>query len=222
MVTLIFFHTIADPNWIFFRHFSQFCEEEEEEQKDNDDPNCAVLGEKQFALSIQAWKNVPFHILRCLFLKDIISTGICFAMDRLMAFYFERVAVKLFRAASGFLFYIAIKNRQKSHFALLDALTSCRMALWNSVVLPKIRCWSLNFVTFDNFPPVFQERNFDTVDEIICKKSLRNANLIFKCLAHFARDILVQLSTDKLISNSSKTNQTFKSWRLMQFSSSLV
>ena len=155
MVTLIFFHTIADPNWIFFRHFSQFCEEEEEEQKDNDDPNCAVLGEKQFALSIQAWKNVPFHILRCLFLKDIISTGICFAMDRLMAFYFERVAVKLFRAASGFLFYIAIKNRQKSHFALLDALTSWRMALWNCVVLPKIRCWSLNFVTFDNFPPCF-------------------------------------------------------------------
>ena len=126
MVTLIFFHTIADPNWISFRHFSQFCEEEEERQRRRPQ----LLGEKQFARSIQAWKNVPFHISRCcLFLKDIILTGICFAMDRLIAFYFERVAVKLSRAARGFLFYIAIKNRQKSHFLLLGEIARRMKAL---------------------------------------------------------------------------------------------
>ena len=59
----------------------------------------------------------PFDIPRYFFSKDIFGpTGIGFAMSRLIAFYFERVAVKVFRAARGFLFYMTIKNRQKSHF----------------------------------------------------------------------------------------------------------
>ena len=62
-------------------------------------------------------KRNPFDIPRYFFSKDIFGpTGIGFAMSRLIAFYFERVAVKVFRAARGFLFYMTVKNRQKSHF----------------------------------------------------------------------------------------------------------